>query len=100
MRTIVAVHEEQPHTLDHPLHFHLARVERTLDPAVLPSKELDEFDCTNQLVQDTHALIARGRETFLDTDRPPRDEVVQRPAETEDDEARKRRPAQQPMHPI
>ena len=42
--TTLAVHERQPHTLDHPLHFDLTRVKRTLDPAVLPCEELDELD--------------------------------------------------------
>ena len=96
----IAIHERQPHTLDHPLHFHLARVESTLDPAVLPSEELDELDRTDQLVQDTHALVARGREALLDADGPPRDEVIERPAENEDDEACEGGPSQQPAKSI
>jgi len=31
-------------TFDYPLHFKFPGIERTLDPAVLPSKEFDKFN--------------------------------------------------------
>ena len=40
----------------------------------------------DELVQHAHALIPHGGDALLDADRAPRDEVVQRPAQDDDEE--------------
>ena len=94
--TLPAIHESSTgamHTLDHPLHLSLTGIEDPLNPTVFPGKELDELDRADELVQDTHALIARSRDTLLDPDGTPRHEVVERPCKQEHEEAGKRGPA-------
>ena len=51
--------EDVPHLL-------LPKLRNTLQERVLPCEELDELDRSNELVEDTHALVAGSRNTFLD----------------------------------
>lgn len=45
-------------TFDYPLHLNPTSVHGALNPAILPRKELDEFDCAYKLVEDCHAFIS------------------------------------------
>jgi len=47
-RKITKIRTSKPRTLDHPPHLYLPRVQRALDPALLPREELDELDLQAQ----------------------------------------------------
>ena len=94
--TLPAIHESSTgamHTLDHPLHLSLTGIEDPLNPTVFPSKELDELDRADELVQDAHTFVARGGHALLDPNSAPRHEVVQRPCKQEHEEPGERGPA-------
>lgn len=51
-------------TFDHPLQLNRPSTEYTLYPSVLPSEELDEFDCTDKFVEYAHPLVSRRGGSF------------------------------------
>lgn len=68
---------------------HPSSVHGALNPAVLPCEELDEFDSADELVEDCHAFVSRGRDTLVNANAALRDVAVKRPASEEHDEAKK-----------
>jgi len=80
-------------TLDHPIHLHPSSLHGALNPAVLPCEELDEFDSTNELVENCHAFVSGSGDTLLNSDAALGDNTVQRPASNENYKTSKRGPA-------
>ena len=116
-------------TFNHPLHFNLASVEGTLDPAIFPCEELDEFYLhirhkvlraiesirhaldkslidheegltyrTYELIDHSHTFVPRVRHAFVYAYCALGDEVVEWPADDEDEEAGECGPAEQSMY--
>jgi len=55
-------------TLHHPIHLHSSCIYAPLNPAVLPGRELDEFDSSDELVKDSHTFVSRSRDALMNAD--------------------------------
>ena len=84
------------HTFNHPPQLNPSSFHHSLNPPILPRKELDKLDGADEFIENTHTFVSCCTDSLLNTDGTPRDKVVQRPANQKDDESGERRYAEEP----
>lgn len=85
--SVESISEWRTRTFQHPLHLDFTSIEYLLDPTVLPREELDELDCTDELIEDAHALITRSGLPLLDAGCAFCHKIVEGPTEDQNKEA-------------